>query len=93
MWEGFFIIKINFAADLVLRGHGFCFVKIVERIELACELKLRLDPCLDLSEYSLTSFTINSESKNLNDQLIFCVTCLSPVTQSILQLLSTICVI
>jgi hypothetical protein len=90
MFESFFIIKINFVAALVLGQQGFCCVKTVERLIVTRELKLWLYPYLDLSEYSLTSFTINSASENLIDHLIFYVTCLFPTIQSILQPLPTI---
>jgi hypothetical protein len=59
MIERFFIIEINFVASLMLVGQGFCFVKIIVKIELRHGLKLRLYPCLNLLEYSLTSFVIN----------------------------------
>ena len=59
MFERFFIVEINFVAGLMLAGQDFCFVKIVVKIELGHGLKLRLYPCLNLLEYSLTSFIIN----------------------------------
>ncbi len=59
MVERFFIVEIDFVVGLMLVRQDFCFVKIVGKIRFAHELKLRLYPCLDLLEYSLTSFIIN----------------------------------
>jgi len=93
MLKSFFIIKINFVAALVLGQQGFCCVKTVERLIVKRELKLWLYPYLDLSEYSLTSFAINSAFENLIDHLIFYVTCLFLMIQSILQPLPIILLI
>lgn len=84
------MIKINFVVVLKLGGQDFYCVKIIERIKLGRGLKLTLYPCLDLLEYSSTLFTINWASKRLADHLFFYATSSFPMTQAILEPMSTI---
>ena len=69
-----FIIKINFVGpSLKIKHEGqYSYFELnVEKTRLKHELKLRPFPCLDLSEYSSTSFTIGLESEHQHGRLIF----------------------